>query len=164
MIYNYRHHLARQWDPALPLAVWVCLNPSTADANVDDPTTRKIRGFSERWGYGNYILVNLYPLRATKPADLIAAPRGLRLGLIGAADRHIADAYRLAADRRGAIFFAWGANGGHHTIRERRAEVLALPRFGLKAYCLGTTKHGEPRHPLYLRYDTPRVVVTAGIA
>src|SRR3954451_2301972 len=40
------------------------VNPSTADAETDDPTIRKVKGFSERAGYGHIIVGNLFAFRA----------------------------------------------------------------------------------------------------
>ena len=48
----YRYSLERVWDPSKPTALFICLNPSTADAEIDDPTVRKMVGFAKRFGYG----------------------------------------------------------------------------------------------------------------
>jgi hypothetical protein len=162
---DYRYTFGRVWNRALPLVVWVCLNPSTADTETDDQTTRKIRGFSERWGFGRFLLVNLYPMRATSPADLLAANEAMRFGL---GDTHTAIISAAFGDAVGGIMpgkagavgdvvFAWGAHGAHRTVRARRDEVLALPRPpGLRVWCLGRCQNGEPRHPLTLAYATLR--------
>lgn len=58
-----------------PLIV-VGLNPSTADESAPDATMRKIMGFIKKWkennlrGYDSFIMLNLYPLRETSPAEL----------------------------------------------------------------------------------------------
>ena len=48
------------------------VNPSTAtpgDNNID-PTIRKVRRLTAEDGYDGWIMVNLYPLRATDPREL----------------------------------------------------------------------------------------------
>jgi hypothetical protein len=73
---RYRYTLVRRWSARLleePRIVWVMLNPSTADGTEDDPTLRKVVGFSKRWGYGSALVVNLAALRATDPRELRAA-------------------------------------------------------------------------------------------
>jgi hypothetical protein len=157
-VHNYRYTLVRHWDNARPMVAWVCLNPSTAGAAVDDPTTRKIRGFSEQWGFGSYLLVNLYPMRATSPADLVAATPAQRIGIYRDLHACLADGIITAAYGDGAeVIFAWGAKGNHPALRARRDAVLALPRPDKPFWCLGLTKSGDPCHPLYLPYTTPRI-------
>ncbi|MEQ8317967.1 MAG: DUF1643 domain-containing protein [Phycisphaerales bacterium] len=71
---RYRYRLDRIVDPAASKTVaWVMLNPSTADANSDDQTLRRVRGFSASAckGVGRIVVVNLYAFRATNPADLV---------------------------------------------------------------------------------------------
>ncbi|MDE5740083.1 MAG: DUF1643 domain-containing protein [Bacteroidaceae bacterium] len=47
-----------------PLVV-LGLNPSTTDANDSDTTMRRIMGYVERNGFDSFIMLNLYPQRAT---------------------------------------------------------------------------------------------------
>ena len=75
----YRYELRRTWDNTKPIVLWVALNPSTADHVKDDPTNRRIADFSRRWGYGGYVLANLFAYRAIDPqalADIREALRG----------------------------------------------------------------------------------------
>ena len=51
-------------------ALFVMLNPSTADAKIDDPTIRRCRGFAKRWNCNGLNVINLYALRATDPKQL----------------------------------------------------------------------------------------------
>lgn len=141
--WTYRYTLDRYWDDDLPQLLFVLLNPSTADAIKDDPTNRRGMGFARRWGFGSCIFVNLFAFRATKPADLKKADDP-----IGPFN----DAYLvLEAETADRIVLAWGAHGGW---RNRDQEVLKLLD-GHKLYCLGQTKDGHPKHPLYLKADTP---------
>lgn len=135
----YRYELTRTWSSA-PSVSFVMLNPSTADASLDDPTIRRCIGFARSWGHGGIRVVNLYALRSTDPKALWGAPDP-----VGPDN----DEYlRRAAVSGGPLIAAWGG----HARADRVAAVLALP--GLEALqALGVTKAGQPRHPLYLRGD-----------
>ena len=78
---RYRYELTRTWDEAAGTCAFVCLNPSTADARVDDPTLRRCIGFAKSWGYGRVVMLNAYAYRATDPAEMLAAsnPIGPRM-------------------------------------------------------------------------------------
>jgi hypothetical protein len=141
---RYRYSLWRSWDARLPSLVWCLLNPSTADAEREDATTRRLRAFSRAWGCGGYVLVNLFALRATDPAELrkAADPVG---------PENDAAIRRATAGRRGVVI-GWGTHGG---CRGRDIAVLnLLARVGAMVECLGTTKDGCPRHPLRLARAT----------
>lgn len=148
---TYRYLLEREWDDGNCVA-WLMLNPSTADAEVDDPTIRRCIGFSRRWGYGRMVVVNLFALRATDPRAL--AKNTDPIGVLN--DYWIEHA--LQAGARECIC-AWGCQQHLSTpaLRLRPAEVLALldKRF-VPAVCLGYRKDGAPRHPLMLAYETER--------
>lgn len=127
---------------------FVMLNPSTADASVNDPTIRRCMGFARSWGFGGLRVVNLYAWRATKPADLWIAYRG-RACITGGPEND--NAIRDAARQSVRVVVAWGA----HAEPDRAAEVLALLReVDASPLCLGTTKSGAPRHPLMLPRGT----------
>lgn len=145
---TYRYELRRVWDPRLPLAVWIMLNPSVADASQDDPTIRRCVAFAKVWGYGGIIVVNLFALRATDPRELASHPDPVGPDN----DKHIVQ----AATRDGVVVCAWGA----HKLTTRRADrVLAVLRAEeITPRCLGTTKAGHPRHPLYVPASTPLVL------
>ena len=71
---TYRYVLWRELDAANPrYALFIGLNPSTADEVADDPTIRRCKDFARRWGYGAVCVANLFAYRATKPAKLKAA-------------------------------------------------------------------------------------------
>lgn len=141
---RYRYNLLRTWGTG-PKAVFVMLNPSTADADVDDPTIRRCVGFAKTWGCGSLMVVNLFAYRATRPADMLAAddPVGpannLWLGI--AAGRVLATG--------GVLVAAWGARAPRARVEQVRAFLDPVgPQH------LGLTVGGHPRHPLYLRADT----------
>lgn len=147
---QYRYLLRRVWDPALPVCTFIMLNPSKADGTIDDPTIRRCIGFARAWGYGGFVVVNLFAYRGTKPAELRRAwdPVG------PANDRYIFEAALLSG---GPVVAAWGAGGDY---MGRAAAVRSmLPRL----HALALTQSGQPRHPLYLRADlVPRVLGADG--
>ncbi len=137
----YRYLLWRIWDPRQPRLLWVMLNPSTADETTNDPTLRRILGFSRSSGFGGLEVVNLFGLRSPSPKALLLAPDA-----VGPEnDRYI----REAVMRAEKIVAAWG-NEGAREGRERA--VLSL--ISRPVFCLGTTGLGHPRHPLYVKAQT----------
>lgn len=144
---TYRYMLGRCWDDHAPWFVICMLNPSTADALVDDPTIRRCIGFAKRNGFGGILVVNAYALRATNPKELLTAadPVGPRN----------AEALRMAAKAPllAKLVAAWGV-----PARKKIERHLIRTRMDLMrpVWTLGPlTKGGHPRHPLYLKNETP---------
>jgi hypothetical protein len=145
---RYRYWLTRDWARhGGRRCTFVMLNPSTADATQDDPTIRRCIGFARALGYGGLMVVNLYALRATKPEVLWRADYDERVGADN--DSELRRALRDAAERDAHVIGGWGANAEARRV----AEVMALPH-AERLTALGTTKAGQPRHPLYLRADS----------
>lgn len=144
---NYRYLLRRKWDDNAPQITFVMLNPSTADANQDDPTLRKCIHFAKSFSCGSLEVVNLFAYRATNPRELkkVADPVGSRNNCY----------IELAIRRADLIIVAWGTKG---IFQKRNEEVLNLISGKKSLYCLGLTKGGHPRHPLYLRKSTERII------
>lgn len=139
MTRGYRYEWRRGWDPRLPEVLFVLLNPSTADAEFDDPTTRRCQAFARELGFGSITVVNLFALRATDPRDLLRARDPVGPGN---------DAAILGAAARAARIVAGWGNGGSHLGRDR--QVLTFLRSRAPLECFGLTARGAPRHPLYL--------------
>lgn len=143
---RYRYALARDWSSAPTLPI-IMLNPSTADANVDDPTIRRCMGFARREGFGGIFVTNLFAYRATSPNDMKAASDPY--GPEGSA--WLERALRSAAGTGVPVLAAWGAHGSY---RDRAGTVIISARgWGTRLACLGTTSGGHPRHPLYVKGD-----------
>jgi len=140
---SYRYTLWRVWDPALPRAVFIMLNPSTADHVQTDATLRRCISFARSWSCGSLEIVNLYAFRSPHPVVLshVADPVGPENTVY----------IQQAIARAHFIICAWGT---HKTVGTRDREILSLLE-GKEAYCLGCTKGGMPRHPLYIPADTP---------
>jgi hypothetical protein len=141
---RYRYQLKRRWAGGGRAIAFVMLNPSTADAERDDPTIRRCGGFARAWGFSAMTVVNLFALRTTDPARLRRARDPIGPGN----DEHIA----AAASSCDALVLAWGAHGA---LGGRDHDVLALLH-GCRPACLGVTRSGQPRHPLYLPSATRR--------
>lgn len=142
---EYRYMLSRRWGHG-PTLCWVMLNPSTADAFREDNTSRKITGFTKRAGnFGGLVIVNLFSLRSTDPRVLKTHPDPI--GPLG--DQFI----QSQASGRGHVIAAWGAHGARDGRGDQVAAMLADA--GVTLHCLGVTRDGQPKHPLYLDGDTP---------
>jgi hypothetical protein len=143
---NYRYLLGRKWDENLQQVTFLMLNPSTADHEQDDPTLRKCINFAKFWGYGSLEVVNLFAYRATNPRELrqVNEPVGRKNNYY----------LELAIKKTHLIILAWGTKG---SFQKRDKEVLNLISDKQPLYCLGLTKYGYPRHPLYVRNDTEKI-------
>ena len=150
---RYRYSLLRTWKRGSAKVMFIGLNPSTADEKVDDPTVRRCIGFARQWGYGGMILTNLFAFRSTDPKFLKNVPDPVGPDN----DQMIVRCCRSSA----LVVVAWGAHGALQGRDERVLTLLSAP------HCLGVTKSGLPRHPLYLAASTrlrefsgPRSVIT----
>jgi len=148
---RHRYELSRVIDhgmfsrPEPKTALFVMLNPSTADHENNDPTIRRCIGFAKAWHCTALEIRNLFSLRSTDPralySDAQAEGDPQNIGRIVSAS--------TTAD---IIVCAWGSHGA---LRDRDAFVRETLRgSGRRLYHLGLTQRGQPRHPLYLRGDT----------
>ena len=146
----YRYSLERRWDPTYsrtqPTMAFVMLNPSTADGGSDDPTIRRCISFAKREGCGALNVVNLFALRSTDPTALFDADDPIGPENVDHLKRVMGYADICVA--------AWGAFWWDH--REQLARPY-IEDFAHDVWCLGMTKAGQPRHPLYVRGDQPLV-------
>jgi hypothetical protein len=137
----YRYALYREW--AMPedcregYAMFIGLNPSTADETNDDPTIRRCRGFAKAWGFRQMWMLNLFAFRATQPKDMMSA-----LDPIGPEN----DAWLIRYASEGFVVAAWGRNG---EFMQRDKRVMALLKE--RIHQIGEAEY--PRHPLYLKGD-----------
>lgn len=150
---RYRYALGRMWWEESPVLVVAGLNPSTADAQKDDPTIRRLVAFAKRDRFGSLIVVNAFALRATDPLELVAAiGRGEDpVGPLN--DEVITIAARGPMLAR--VVAAWGAPP-RKELRHRLQAMRSWSRRG-RWLCFGRTKEGHPRHPLYLPATAPLV-------
>ena len=127
--------------------VFCMLNPSKANKHRADPTSRRTIEFATRWDRAGVALVNLYSAITSEPDDLydIDRPVGARNSVF------IRAACNLVKERGGEFVCAWG---NHNLARLQSPIVLNIIRnLGVPLRCLGVTKDGMPRHPLYISGD-----------
>jgi hypothetical protein len=154
---QYRLILTRKWVNLFTagtrlqknFVLWICLNPSVADANVDDPTINRVIDFSMEWGFDGLAMMNVCDYRATYPHDLLkpdVVPRSKgNLPLI-----------RDTAKQASKIVCAWG--NIHADLRHFAVDVeSALRQDGHRLWCLGLNKGGTPKHPGRLAASTELV-------
>lgn len=142
---RYRYTLWRRFSFECPLdrmCAFICLNPSVADETLDDPTIRRCIGFSRKWGFEGYVMLNLFAFRATDPKVMKAA--NMPVGPLSDA------AIDFCVERCGRVVTAWGNHGTH---QGRAIEVLGRIR-NKGIYHLGLSRSHCPKHPLYLKADT----------
>jgi hypothetical protein len=143
---EYRYLLGRRWSDAAPPLVVGMLNPSKADAEVNDPTVTRLIQRATDLGCGGLVVWNLFAFRATAPADMRAAADPI--GDLN--DLYIVDALHTAKRERSICMVGWGTHGDFLNRH------LAAKQFGEEAgvvfNCLGTTFAGQPVHPLYQPY------------
>lgn len=139
----YRYRLWRRWNPELGAVAWIMLNPSTADADEDDPTIGRCLGFAKAWGYGGIEVVNLFAVRGTEPSII----RRHRDPIGPLNDKHILQACEAAA----LVVAAWGNYGAWLGRSTAVKQLLHARRVCVKA--LDVTFDGEPKHPLYIKAD-----------
>lgn len=146
---DYRPELRRIWDETLPLLVVCMLNPSRADAKLNDPTVLTLIHFAKLWGYGGLLIVNLYDFRASKPIDMFNAVAPISKDNF----RYIEQAIQYAADNGGKLLVAWG-NGPAEMERRNPTSFSQADWFSSRCLrrvtlvCLGKTNSGAPKHPM----------------
>lgn len=144
---TYRYALTRTWNKAGKRVMFVMLNPSKATESHNDPTVGRCENRARALGFGAFRVTNLFALRETDPAlmrkhDAPIGPENDEVLMKGAKWAHTTIA-------------AWGVHGVH---QNQHAHVIRLfQKQNCLLHCLGLTKAGHPRHPLYLPYSAQPV-------
>lgn len=142
---KYRFVLWRMWDESKPYAMFIGLNPSTADETEDDPTIVRCTNYSASWGYGGLCMANLFAYRSTAPSNMMAAEAPVGKDN----DEWL---LKLAQDA-GVVVAAWGNHGVYLDRSNRVRELIS------DLHCLKTNKTGEPAHPLYQKLDLQPILL-----
>ena len=139
---RYRYLLTRVWEPNGKKALFIMLNPSTADEIKNDPTVERCERRARTLGFGAFRVCNIFAFRATDPKVMRAEsdPNG----------PHNDQAILESCTWADQVICAWGTHGAH---MDRGQAVTELVRgAGISPYHLGLSKHGHPKHPLYIAY------------
>lgn len=148
---QYRYRLEREVAESGKVFAYFGINPSTADATIDDQTVKKWKGFTLRNGGARFLVGNVFAYRATKVAELKSVgdphgPENLRhiLAIISEAE---------------VLVPCWGNATKVPRSLRHCIGVLENRLFesGKPVLCFGHTTKGDPTHPQMLGYNTPLV-------
>lgn len=146
---KYRYRLERTVGMEGPVYAFFGVNPSTADANLNDATVRKWIGFTKVLGGSRFIVGNVFAYRATDVRQLAGVddPYGDDIG------DHVTD----IIEESDILVPCWGNTSKVPPQLQGAFDVLmdALLSSGKPVRHFGLTKAGDPKHPLMLGYDTP---------
>ena len=143
---KYRYQLKRQWGGGNNFVLFVGLNPSVADAEIDDPTLTRCINFAKSQNYDGLIINNLFAYRATNPDDLI----GEKDYLVGALND---DWIKRSLAEVNAIVVCWGNDGVYLNRNEEVLKILKEHQGSKPVFCLDKNSTGQPKHPLYAKGD-----------
>ncbi|QNI59386.1 hypothetical protein SynBIOSU31_02522 [Synechococcus sp. BIOS-U3-1] len=138
-------------DDPCKLLLFVGLNPSLADAGRDDPTLRRLQGFARDWGYHQLVVLNVF-------GRISPSPRALRRcdDSVGLDTDPVLNSWFQSWSRSPAcdLWLGWGEAGSLYRRDDQvvtmLATALALRFQGAPPLVIGTTRSGQPRHPLYV--------------
>ncbi len=148
---NYRYSLTRIWDETKPKVLFIMLNPSTADHEIDDPTIKRCIRFANSWNFGGLYVGNLLPYRATNPKELLSAenPMGFLNNIYLA---------NLGA-KSDLVVCAWGNAPILEILKKKFDFFSAFQKIDKELHCIQVSTNGTPKHPLYLKGDsTPKIM------
>ena len=145
---KYRYRLERLAGKVTkhPAATFLMLNPSTADAETDDPTIRKCWKFTQRWMFQRMVVVNLFGLRATDPRNLPVhrdpvGPHNLKF---------VRQALHDARDAGSPVICAWGCSMPKPLRWHAQTVQSLIQSIGGDIRALRLNPQRQPWHPLYL--------------
>ncbi len=137
---QYRYYLWREWDESRPTVAWLMANPSTADGFSSDNTIDRVYNYSDSWGYGSFVVANLFAYQSDNPADLDTVDDP-----VGPRNDEILEALTSKAD---LVVGAWGGPGD----RNGRPEEV-LQTLNADIHALTVISDGNPGHPLFKDSD-----------
>lgn len=140
---RYRYALTRTWDPQGKRVLFVMLNPSKATEVQNDPTVERCERRARALGFGAFQVTNIFAWRDTDPFQM----RKARDPIGPENDATI----RAGAEWADQIIAAWGTHGAHLDRGPQMADILHATQKPI--YTLGLSKHGHPKHPLYISYS-----------
>ena len=153
---NYRYALGTEGEKTL---YCIGINPSTATLDNDDPTVRKVKRFAQKNGFNSFVMLNVYPQRATNPDNL---DNSINLR------EHKKNVEKISnVIKDGST--VWTAWGNLISKRPYLKDCLIDIQSNLEAKNIywvkmgELTKKGNPRHPLYLKYQSFSEFISKGV-
>lgn len=138
---TYRHALQRYVKSptgSIRWVAWILNNPSTADSEIDDATTRRTWAFTQSWGYNGMMILNTNPYRSTNPGAQKIPP----LLVLAYNDGCLIESMSLCE----LTVCGWGDSALPELARHT---ALLLQSYG-PLHALRVSKAKNPAHPLYL--------------
>lgn len=126
------------------------VNPSTATPTCLDPTLKNVKKIATLSGYDGWIMINLYPQRATNPKNLhnIKDTNIYNENLM-----RIRKIFTL----NNTIWAAWGTLITKRSYLKQSLEDIYKISMNFQSKWISygkTSKNGHPHHPLYLAHDS----------
>ena len=137
---KYRYALWRTWSPNRPILLQIGLNPSKANEIKNDPTITRGMARADKEGFGCFLMANLYAYVSTNPNALLR-----NNDTIGEYTDYYLKYMIEMSDKQ---LCGWGS---FKPVQARAPAVLSMIK---KPYCLDVNADGQPKHPLYISYDT----------
>jgi len=129
---KHRYELSRHWDLSKSDILFIMLNPSIANEDIDDPTIKRLISFTREFKHGGFFVANLftYITPYSKTLDTSIGLTKLNLKTI-----------KNLVNKVDEVIYAWGSS-----IKEPQ-ELKNLVK---NPKCFGKNLNGTPKHPLYL--------------
>ena len=129
---KHRYELSRHWDLSKSDILFIMLNPSIANEDIDDPTIKRLISFTREFNHGGFFVANLftYITPYSKTLDTSIGLTKLNLKTI-----------KNLVNKVDGVIYAWG-----NSIKEPQ-ELKNLVK---NPKCFGKNLNGTPKHPLYL--------------
>lgn len=136
---KYRYVLWRKWNECKPMAMFIGLNPSTANENKSDNTITKLCKVASHNGFGGFFMLNLFALVSPYPDDLKKCENPIMDN-----DKYLME----YSEKSTKIIYCWG---NFKEAQDRARQVAAMfPQ----PYCFVKNKNGSPKHPLYCKDES----------
>ena len=129
---THRYELSRHWDLSKSDILFIMLNPSIANEDIDEPTIKRLISFTREFKHGGFFVANLftYITPYSKTLDTSIGLTKLNLKTI-----------KNLVNKVDEVIYAWG-----NSIKEPQ-ELKNLVK---NPKCFGKNLNGTPKHPLYL--------------
>jgi hypothetical protein len=146
--WEYRYYLSREVSSDGIVIAYFGVNPSLADAEVDDQTVRKWKGFTIRNGGCRMIVGNLFAYRSPDVKSLakVSDPVG---------PENWSYLYKILSEAD-ILVPCWGNSNKIPAYLRGQIDKVTDVLFssGKPVKVFGLTSNGQPKHPLMLGYDT----------